>query len=108
MAVKYSFLALNHIPSVVFPKILFDNRKKRKKSIFEKMADPGGRCECHVDLFWTFAIPKKSNTLNLNYAKTINVIVLTFLGVLDLPLMYSKIVIIFKTFEMVKNRGFIR
>ncbi len=51
MAVKYSFLAINHIPSVVFPGILFDNRKKDEKSFFEKMAYLGVQCEGHVDLF---------------------------------------------------------
>ena len=40
--------------------------------------------------FWRSRSRNKSNTLNLNCAKTINVIVLIFLGVLDLPLMYSK------------------
>ena len=54
---------LEYIPQnkyvLIFPRMLFDNRKKREKSIFEKMAYLGGRCEGHVDLFWTFAIPKK-------------------------------------------------
>ena len=59
MAVKYSFLTLNHIPSVVFPKILFNNRKKRKKSIFDKMADLGGQCEGLVDLFLDVRDPEK-------------------------------------------------
>ena len=59
IAVKDLFLAVNHIPSVVFPRILFDNRKKHEKMIFDKMAVLEGVCEGHVDLFWTFAIPKK-------------------------------------------------
>ena len=84
------------------------------KNIKIDLADlGGGGFEGHVDLFWTFTIPKNrnSNTLNLNYTKTINVIVLIFLGVLDLSLMCPnsfQIVIICKTLEMVKNRGIIK